>query len=249
MKKNILFIILTFFIAISCTPKLYVNTAKTQNVNIGVGTGENTRIKDLIQPYKLQIDEAMNKVIGQTAKELRCERADLESPLGNFIVDLMLYQTSKIYDMPLDICVVNNGGLRVPINAGNVTVGNIFELMPFENEVVVLTLTGSDLLELLAYEAKYRKTSFANAKLKYTEEGLLISAMIGGEPLQATKTYKLVTYDYLANGGDGMTCFEKLKREPMGITVRTMIIDHIAELASKNQLADGNIEGRVVFRD
>lgn len=248
MKKNIIFIVIATLLA-SCTPKLYVSTTAQKNVNVGVGTGENPKIKSLIEPYKMQIDEAMNKVIGQTAKELRCERTDIESTLGNFIVDLMLYQTGKIYDMPLDLCVVNNGGLRVPINAGNITVGNIFELMPFENEVVVVTLTGQEMLELLAYEAKNRKSSFANSQLKYTEEGMLVSAMIGEKPLDANKTYKLVTYDYLANGGDGMACLANLKREPMGITVRTMIINHIEELQQKGEKANGNIEGRVIFRD
>lgn len=248
MKKNILFIVFATLLA-SCTPKLYVSTNAVKNVNVGIGTEENAKIKTLIEPYKVQIDEAMNKVIGQTAKELRCERTDIESTLGNFIVDLMLYQTGKIYDMPLDVCVVNNGGLRVPINSGNITVGNIFELMPFENEVVVVTITGKEMLELLAYEAKNRKSSFANSQLKYTEEGMLVSAIIGGKPLDVNRTYKLVTYDYLANGGDGMSCLAGLKKEPMGVTVRTMIINHIEELQSKGEKADGHIEGRVVFRD
>jgi 2',3'-cyclic-nucleotide 2'-phosphodiesterase (5'-nucleotidase family) len=233
----------------ACKSTLSVTTSNLQNISISSETATNAKIEQIIAPYKLQIDSAMKKVIGVSAKELRCERTDLESPLGNFIVDMVRYQTAKIYDMPIDLCVVNNGGLRVPINAGDITVGNIFELMPFENEVMVLTMTGKELMELFSFEAKYRKTSFSNTQLRYTEEGQLVSAKIGGKLVEMDRVYKLVTYDYLANGGDMMSCFNGIKKEPMGITLRTMIINHIEEMQSKGEKIDGNIENRVIFRD
>jgi 2',3'-cyclic-nucleotide 2'-phosphodiesterase (5'-nucleotidase family) len=247
MKKH--YLLLLLLLCTACKTNLSVTNTNLQNISISSETAQNAKIESLIAPYKLQIDASMQKVIGQSTKELRCERTDLESTLGNFIVDLMHYQTSKIYDVAIDMCVVNNGGLRVPINAGNITVGNIFELMPFENEVMVVTMTGKDLQALFAYEAKHRKTSFSNTQLRYTEEGQLVSAKIAGKEINPTQIYKIVSYDYLLNGGDGMTCFAGLQKEPMGVTVRTMIMNHIAELQAKGEKADGNIESRVVFRD
>jgi 2',3'-cyclic-nucleotide 2'-phosphodiesterase (5'-nucleotidase family) len=247
---RIFFIAHLLFIAlfVSCKPTMFVLPSKVQNLAVGNVAAEDSAVLRLIAPYKKQIDESMNKVIGKAAKELRCERTDIESPLGNFIVDLLQYQTAKLYHLPLDLCIVNNGGLRVPIGEGNITVGNIFELMPFENEIVVLTLTGKDLLEILAFEAHYRKTSFSNTELRFTSEGQLVSAKIGGNKLDVEKTYKLVTYDYLANGGDGMNCLKGLAKEPMGVTVRTLILQHIEELNKAEKLADGNVEGRVLFK-
>jgi 2',3'-cyclic-nucleotide 2'-phosphodiesterase (5'-nucleotidase family) len=248
MKHTFYFLVLLLGLT-ACKSTLSVTTSNLQNISISSETATNAKIEQIIAPYKLQIDSAMKKVIGVSAKELRCERTDLESPLGNFIVDMVRYQTAKIYDMPIDLCVVNNGGLRVPINAGDITVGNIFELMPFENEVMVLTMTGKELMELFSFEAKYRKTSFSNTQLRYTEEGQLVSAKIGGKLVEMDRVYKLVTYDYLANGGDMMSCFNGIKKEPMGITLRTMIINHIEEMQSKGEKIDGNIESRVIFRD
>lgn len=240
--------LLYFALFVSCKPTKSVFSSKQQNLAIGSIAAEDSAVLRLITPYKKQIDESMNKVIGRAAKELRCERTDVESSLGNFIVDLLQHQTAKLYHLPLDLCIVNNGGLRVPIGQGNITVGNIFELMPFENEIVVLTLTGKDLLEILAFEAHYRKTSFSNTELRFTTEGQLVSAKIGGNKLAIEKTYKLVTYDYLANGGDGMNCLKGLAKEPMGVTVRTLILQHIEELNKAEKMADGNIEGRVLFK-
>lgn len=249
INKHISSFFLILFALTACKSSLSVKNTNLQNISVNSETATSTKIEQLIEPYKLQIDQTMKKVIGQSAKELRCERTDLESPLGNFIVDLMLYQTAKVYNQTIDMCIVNNGGLRVPINAGDITVGNIFELMPFDNEVMMATMTGTELMELFAYEAKYRKTSFSNTELRYTEEGQLVSAKIGGKDVEPTRIYKVLSYDYLLNGGDAMTFFATIKKEPIGITVRTMIINHIEELQRKGQKADGNIERRVVFRD
>lgn len=248
MRKFFIAHLLVIALFVSCKPTMIVSPSKLQNLAVSNTAAEDSAILRLITPYKKQIDESMSKVIGKAAKELRCERTDIESSLGNFIVDLLQYQTAKLYHLPLDLCIVNNGGLRVPISEGNITVGNIFELMPFENEIIVITLTGKDLLEILAFEAHYRKTSFSNTELRFTTEGQLISAKIGGNKLDVEKTYKLVTYDYLANGGDGMNCLKGLPKEPMGVTVRTLIMQHIEELNKAQKLADGNIEGRVLFK-
>jgi 2',3'-cyclic-nucleotide 2'-phosphodiesterase (5'-nucleotidase family) len=249
VSKHFFVYFLILFLLAACKTNLAVSVAKVGNVHIGQSAiGEDSVLKQLILPYKKQIDESMNKVIGRAAKELRCERTDVESPLGNFIVDLLHEETAKLYHLPIDFCIVNNGGLRVPIREGNITVGNIFELMPFENEVIVISITGKELQDLFAYEAHYRKTSFSRVELRFTPEGQLLSEKIGGEKVIADKTYKVVTYDYLANGGDAMNCLKNLPREPMGVTVRTLILQHIEQLHKQQKMADGNIENRVVFK-
>ncbi len=248
MRKLFLYCFIFSWLLVACKTSLQPTATQLQNLSVGTTTAIDSSIYQLINPYKRQIDESMNKVIGKAAKELRCERTDLESPLGNFIVDLLHAQTAKLYHLPIDFCIVNNGGLRVPIMAGDITVGNIFELMPFENEIMVLSMSGKEMLDLLAYEAHYRKTSFSNTELRYTPEGQLVSAKVGNAKLDPEKIYKVVTYDYLANGGDGMNCLKNLPKEPMGVTVRTLIIQHIEELHQKQQLVDSNVEGRVLFR-
>src|SRR5690606_6510040 len=108
----------------------------------------------LIAPYRQQVTSKMSEVIGTATTELG--KAEYESPLGNFVVDLMLQQTNMIMSEPVDMAQSTNGGLRVPLPAGPINVGNIFELMPFENELVVLTLDGPTTQELFDFAARTR---------------------------------------------------------------------------------------------
>jgi 2',3'-cyclic-nucleotide 2'-phosphodiesterase (5'-nucleotidase family) len=136
----------------------------------------------------------------------------------------------------------------VPISAGNVTLGNIYELMPFENELVLIQLTGKDIFELLAYEGQFRKTSFSNMQLRYTPDGQLLEALLGGKKIEPEQVYHLATYDYLGNGGDGMNCLLPLKKEIIGVTLRTAIIQQIEEFQTAGKEIDASIERRVLFR-
>ena len=192
----------------------------------------------MIAPYRTQVSAKMNEIIGTATTELR--KANYESPLGNFVVDLMLEQTNKMVDMPVDMAQTTNGGLRVPIPAGPVNVGNIFELMPFENEVIILTLDGPTTQELFDFAAKTGISPIANAT--YTvQNGKATDVKIGGKPLDTSRNYTIVTSDYLAGGGDNMVMFKKaIKSEKVGIMMRDMILKHIKELtaAGKPIVAD-----------
>lgn len=249
MKKNYLFIIflglLCFF---SCQSNLYVQQKNVQYLSITATQAEDTSMVRMIEPYKVQIEKHMSKVIGVAKKELKAERNDIESTLGNFVADLIHQQAQKVTQKKIDFAIVNNGSLRVSINAGNITLGNIYELMPFENELILIKLTGKDIFELLAYEGQFRKTSFSNMQLRYTPEGQLVEALLGGKKIEPEQTYHLATYDYLGNGGDGMNCLVPLKKEVLGVTLRTAIIQQIEELHAAGKEIDASIERRVLFR-
>ncbi|NEM98025.1 5'-nucleotidase C-terminal domain-containing protein [Pontibacter burrus] len=192
----------------------------------------------MIVPYRQQVTAKMSEVIGTAPVELR--KADYESPLGNFVVDLLLEETNKMVETPVDMAQTTNGGLRVPLPAGPINVGNIFELMPFENEVIVLTLDGPTTKELFDFAAKTGISPIANAT--YTvRDGQAIDVKIGGKPLDLNRSYTIVTSDYLASGGDNMVMFKKaIESEKVGMMMRDMILKHIQELtaAGKPIVAD-----------
>ncbi len=249
MKKNyFLTAILGLFCLFSCQSKLYVQQKNVQYLTIADTQAEDTSMVRVIQPYKEQIEKRMSKVIGVAKKELKAERNDIESTLGNFVADLIHQQVQKTTQKNIDFAIVNNGSLRVPISAGNITLGNIYELMPFENELVLIQLKGKDIFELLAYEGQFRKTSFSNMQLRYTPDGQLVEALLGGKKIEPEQTYYLATYDYLGNGGDGMNCLVPLKKEVIGVTLRTAIIQQIEELHTAGKEIDAAIERRVLFR-
>ena len=225
---------------VGCQQKVWQPQASLEQTDVAVDSTLTTdpETEAMIAPYRQQVTATMSEVIGTATLELR--KADHESPLGNFVVDLILEQTNKMMDEPVDMAQTTNGGLRVPLPAGPITVGHIFELMPFENEVIVLTLDGPSTKELFDFAAKTGISPIANAT--YTvKAGQATDVKIAGKPLDTSRSYTIVTSDYLAGGGDNMVMFKKaIKSEKVGIMMRDMILKHIKELtaAGKPIVAD-----------
>lgn len=183
------------------------------------------QVEEMIAPYRQQVTAKMEEVIGNAPVELG--KAEYQSPLGNFVVDLMLEESRKLYDGQIDMATTTNGGLRVPIPLGAVKVGTIFELMPFENELVVLTLDGNTVQAFFDKAAEAKFAPIANAT--YTvKNGKAVDIRIDGKPFDASQTYTIVTSDYLAGGGDNLGMFkDALKTEKVGMMLRDAIIQHI----------------------
>ncbi|WP_162428606.1 5'-nucleotidase C-terminal domain-containing protein [Pontibacter pudoricolor] len=225
---------------VGCQQKVWQPQASLQQTDVAVDSTltADPETEAMIAPYRKQVTAKMSEVIGTAPVELR--KAEYESTLGNFVVDLLLQETNKLVDEPVDMAQTTNGGLRVPLPAGPITVGHIFELMPFENEVVVLTLDGPATQELFDFAAKTGISPIANAT--YTiQNGKATNVKIGGKPLDTTRNYTIVTSDYLAGGGDNMEMFKKaIRSEKVGMMMRDMILKHIKELtaAGKPIVAD-----------
>lgn len=232
--------------AVGCQQKVWqTQTPNLEQTDVAIDSTitADPEAEAMIAPYRTQVSSKMNEVIGTAATELR--KGDYESPLGNFVVDLMLEQTNKMVDTPVDMAQTTNGGLRVPIPAGPVNVGNVFELMPFENEVVILTLDGSTTKELFDFAAKTGISPIANAT--YTvKDGAATDVKIGGKPLDLSRNYTIITSDYIAGGGDNMAMFKKaLKTEKVGVMMRDMIINHIKELTANGKQLTADTKPRV----
>ncbi|MFD2513770.1 5'-nucleotidase C-terminal domain-containing protein [Pontibacter locisalis] len=220
-------------------------TLETTDVPVAKYIPEDPKLAEQIEPYKKEVTTKMSEIIGNAPVVLG--KADYQSPLGNFVVDLMLEEARERYKGPIDLATTTNGGLRVPIPLGAVSVGNIFELMPFENELVVLTLKGQDVQEFfnIAAEAKY--APIANATYTVKDEKA-INIKIGDKPFDPTQNYNIVTSDYLAGGGDNLGVFKRaIKSEKVGIMMRDAIMEHIRELTAKGQPIGADTTQRVII--
>lgn len=184
----------------------------------------------VIAPYRRQVTSKMNEVVGFAPVEL--SKGDYESLLGNFVVDLQMAQSQPLYGKPIDLSLTTNGGLRQPLPQGDINVGHVFELMPFENELVVLTLDGSTVQELFDYAVERKWAPIGGAT--YTvKNGKPMEIKIDGEPFDPTKSYTLVTSDYLAGGGDDLDMLKKAtKTEKVGLLLRDAILQQIRQLTA-----------------
>ena len=193
------------------------------------------KMEKLIEPYSLTMKEKMDEVIGEAEEDL--EIGIPQGKLGNFVSDIMLNYSHDIIDANVEIALINNGGLRAPIRKGKITIGSIFELMPFDNQLVILTLPGNILDSLVSNICK-NYINQNNIKSVFPFSGLNInldktgtySFTVNGEAYRPSKNYQLVTTDYLAGGGDNLSILKQATASKQsGILLRDLLISRIRE--------------------
>jgi 2',3'-cyclic-nucleotide 2'-phosphodiesterase (5'-nucleotidase family) len=180
-----------------------------------------------LAPYKSEMDKIMNEVLAISDSALTKDLP--EGSLGDFVSDAVLKKANDNYQpadkKSADICLLNNGGLRAQLPKGKITRGNAFELMPFENSIVILTITGERMQQLFQSLVDNNGAPFSGARV--VSKGKKITELkIGGQDFDISKNYKVVTSDYLAAGGDKYDFFKNpLKTDTLNYKLRDAIID------------------------
>lgn len=202
---------------------------------------EDPALVQLLQPYSEKV-AALETPIGIAGEELRKDQP--EGKLGNFVTDLLLVESKRLFGEPADVSFANNGGLRVPIARGEISRRTIFELMPFENMVVMIELSGSELRQLAEQIVNAGGQPVAGMTLEMTRDRKLSTIRIRGESLDPEKRYRVITSDYLAQGNGGFFKESMIDRaRNSGVLVRDVIIDHIR--AQSPTPIRGVLDGRI----
>jgi 2',3'-cyclic-nucleotide 2'-phosphodiesterase (5'-nucleotidase family) len=238
---------------IGCHRKTHITAITPGTVEMNSSVQQNdSAISAILTPYKSGMDSIMNVVIGTTTAAMPKEREKSETLLGNFVADVVLNSGNNAYTKtettPAQVCILNNGGLRSSLPQGKITRGNIFELMPFENEIVVVTISGKKMFELLKYVAASGGVPVAGMKMGIKADRTPGNVLIQGVTFDSTKTYKIITSDYLANGGDKMSFLkDPIKIETTGLKIRDAIIEHFQELTRQNKSVTPALDGRIYY--
>ena len=192
---------------------------------------------------------ALDVVIGKLKGELRKGGYGAGS-LGNFVADGMRAQGSIKLGKPVDLAVMNGGGLRRnTISEGELRARDIFELLPFENALVTLDLTGEQVLKLLGVVVSGREAQ-SGARITYItkadKSAALERATLGNKEIDPTATYTVVTIDYLVNvGGDRYAVLREGKNtKALGITLRDAMMDYVKAETAAGRDIKPNLDGR-----
>lgn len=197
-----------------------------------------------IAPYRSKMDKEMNQIIGRT--DLTLSAYPPESPLSNWNADVYRKVASVYLKQPVDIAVVNLGGLRTTIPEGNITVRNIFELMPFENELVIVWLKGDKLNELLQFFALKGGEGESGIRMRITTDKKTVDITVNGSPLDPDKTYSIATSNFVAGGNDGMVAIAHyVKRVDTGIKIRNMLMDFVKQETAAGRTIRPELDGRI----
>jgi 2',3'-cyclic-nucleotide 2'-phosphodiesterase (5'-nucleotidase family) len=222
---------------ISCAkPNYQLTTIEGKRIPITEKLSQTTAIENYINPYREHIDADLSSVLAYSPETLDKSGSTWQSPLGNLLADVTLQAGNKVFQLrekkSVDICLLNSGGIRSILPKGNVTARTAFEIMPFENSLVVITLKGEQIQELVDYFIATKKAHpIAGITFTIQKNNSAKNIIIQGKPLDLNATYNVATNDYLANGGDNMNFFKKgIQKYDLEYKLRNILIDYFKEV-------------------
>lgn len=230
-------LILFFSISLlSCKNSIQTISIKAEKIPIDQNIVGDAEIEAYIKPYAEHLNQTLDSVIAYNPSNLSKKDGKLNTALGNLMADIVMEQANPVFKSrtgnSIDVVLLNNGGIRSGIGKGPVTSRTGFELMPFENEIVIVELSGKQVKEMLTY-LETAKTAHPISGMQLTVDAnyKLISALIGGKELDINSSYFVATSDYLQQGGDNMNFFkDPLKLFDIDYKLRNAIIDHFIKV-------------------
>jgi len=240
--------VLSILLLAACkSPTILSKIETTEYILSDTSIAEDSLITEKIRPYSEKMSADMGIVLAQSSQAM--SKGLPESLLGNFVADLCFERVKREYKPQdghsVDFAFFNNGGLRKSLPAGNITKGDIYELMPFENELVILTLDAEVLKKLLNFIAS--KGGEPVSALRFViKDKTAVDINIGGIALDPNKIYKVVTSDYLANGGDNYSFLSSaINRESTSIKIRDAIIQDLYIAGKTEEIVNVKLDGRI----
>ena len=204
-------------------------------------------IEDFIEPYKEKVEAEMKTVLSFTPIDLVRTDGELESSLGNLMADLCFERANPVFKSRtgknIDFAMFNYGGIRAGITKGEIKTENAFQLMPFENSLVVVELTADKIKELVNYLITQKRAHPLSKQFNLTITKNGYNLTINNKPIDSSKTYFVLTSDYLQNGGDKMDFFKNpVKMITLDYKVRNSIIDYFKEKDTIKVTLDGRFK-------
>ena len=241
MRKNLYLLALIFAFSACQHHPQQVTGVTTEAIPVDASADD---LRDLayesrLAPVKADLEREMNVQIGYAPEKMWV--AEPENPMLNWASDALWEQAKKVYEGKVDIAIVNMGGMRCEWPAGPITRANVFELMPFDNHLVVLTLKGSDVLALCQSFATYGGQGVAGMRVK-ASKGKLQEVRIAGKPVKPKALYTVATSDYLMGGTDHMEALTRyVDCWNSDYVIRELYLDAVQQQDTIHAVVDGRM--------
>jgi len=196
----------------------------------------------IIAPYKEKLENEMSEVLLVLPESIK--KGKPQSKLTNLIADGLMHQVKKECAHPIDFSIVNYGGIRIPeLYAGEISKGLIYELLPFDNFLVVLELDYDKLSQLFNIMAKNGGWPISE-NVKYTIDKNTLEAksvQINGKPIQKNETFNVLIPDYVANGGDSCFFLKEVNQKTCKLYLRDAMINYLKDNNTINLKSDDRV--------
>ncbi|MCG6536589.1 MAG: 5'-nucleotidase C-terminal domain-containing protein, partial [Syntrophales bacterium LBB04] len=220
----------------------YTEDRELKKVLAGPDNPYDTAVAGIVKKYNDQIKEEFARSVGETAVDLK-RNSRGESNVGNLVCDTMREKTNT------DAAFMNSGGIRADIPKGKITMEQVFTLLPFDNVLVTMNLTGKHILEILEHNAKLERgiLQISGMKIRYDLSEPVGSRVkevyISGKTLDKKKIYSVTTIDFLAVGGDAFATFKAGKNILYGTTLRELFVSYL----KKHSPVAPRVEKRIII--
>jgi 2',3'-cyclic-nucleotide 2'-phosphodiesterase (5'-nucleotidase family) len=235
----------------AAAPSQELRSRASENL-IDASLPEDPELKKLIAPYRTKVDE-LNVPIGKLSGNLK-KTGMGGGTLGNFVADALRVIAQKKLGSPVLLAVINTSGLRKnEIVAGSLSSSDIFELLPFENALVTLDLTGEQLLSFMALNVR-RRNAQSGARIIYRNNpekkqnemvGIKLSDGRTEREIDPQATYTIATIDYLVKrGGEYIVLQQGKNLRPLGVTMRDAVLEYIKAETAAGRAVSAGLDGR-----
>ena len=238
--------------AVACSPRKPLLAYRANTTFYGIGDSTSQHVYDssliaMLAPYKIGVDTLMRTVVCNASGPLT--KAQPESSLGNLVADATLVAAKKI-DRRVDFAVGNYGGIRISyIAPGPITRGKVYELMPFDNTLMIVDIPGTVLKEFCDYMAQRRGWPVAGITYEIvgTEARNIRFPARNNDTLRPALYYRMAVSDYIAKGGDNADMLNELHKNPTTLFIRDAIIDYLAALHAEGKDLNPTLDNRVRY--
>ncbi len=243
LKQFVAFV--TFCLLVSCGQKQgQLSEIQGKQLEIDDTLVSNDSISAYIAPFKNRINQVLDSTLAYAPESIPLDDAEHNTSMGNLMADIVFAETAPVFKTQtgkdLDFVVLNRGGIRSIVSKGNVSARNAFEIMPFENYISVVELSGSAVRKLITFlmEAS-RVHPIAGMQIVLNKNGGLESVDIQGSPFDETRNYYVATSDYLVQGGPSIGFFNDIVNvTDTGYLLRNAIIDHFKKIDTVKSSVD-----------
>jgi 2',3'-cyclic-nucleotide 2'-phosphodiesterase (5'-nucleotidase family) len=234
-------IFLTLTLIVSCSKHNYY-VRKIEGRQIKISDSNNIKdinlnqIENYIKPFREHINHDLDSTLAYSPETQDKSNGKWQTSIGNLMADVSLKFGNTIFqtreNKKIDLCILNNGGIRAILPKGNITSRTAFEIMPFENSMVVIALKGDQILEMVTYFIASKKPHpISGITFTIGKDYIAKNILINNQAIEIEKIYYVGTNDYLANGGDNMIFFKKgIQRFDLNYKLRNILIDYFKEV-------------------
>lgn len=240
--KTLFFI--SFIIFTSCDKYAEKYNYNYERIEIDNFYKKDSLFESFITPFRENIEKDLYTPYAYSVKNYNKKDGELNTAIGNMMADAVYKLSNPIFKSltgeNIDMVLLNYGGIRSSISIGNINKKTAYNIMPFENDVVVTKLSGEDIFLMIEYLIITKQAHpISNAQIILNNNYELISAKVNNKLIRNTEYYNVATSNFLLNGGDKMDFFSNsIKNTKLNYKIRDLLIDYFISIDTLNLTND-----------